>query len=66
MSMWVRPTGTHSYSTIEKQGITNQHFFLLEGVFALWWDSPSSFRVYVFASKDYLEESTSSVQVPIH
>lgn len=36
------------------------HFVLLENVFALWYDSPTSFRVYVFASKDFNEESTNS------
>lgn len=36
------------------------HFVLLENVFALWFDSPTSFRVYIFASKDYNEESTNS------
>jgi len=51
--MWIRSSGTHTYSTIEKEGYTNQHFLLLDGVFALWFDSPASFRVFIFAQKDY-------------
>lgn len=51
--MWVRPTGTHGYSTIEREGITNLNFFLLDNVFALWWDSPTSFKVSIFSSKDF-------------
>ena len=29
----------------------------LNGVFALWFDQVDSFRVYIFSSKNYLEES---------
>jgi hypothetical protein len=62
----MRSTGNHAFSTKELEGTSNQHFVLLENVFALWFDSPTSFRVYIFASKDYFEESTSSISFPIH
>jgi len=62
----MRSTGNHAFSTKELDGISSRHFVLLENVFALWFDSPTSFRIYIFASKDYLEESTSSIMFPLH
>jgi len=39
---------------------------LLENVLALWFDSASSFRAYLFSAKDYLEEASSSISFPLH
>ena len=53
MSMWIKSFGGNTYSSQAADGIANRHFFLLEGVFALWFDSGASFRVTTDASKSF-------------
>ena len=66
LSMWVKNEGGHTYSTKQVIGRNNHHFFRLENVFALWWDSPSSFRVYIYTMLNVNEFSTPSVFMPLN
>jgi len=66
LSMWVNNKGGHSYTTNPLEGRDKHHFFELEEAFALWFDSPHSFRVYIYANKNYFEQSTPSVFLPLH
>jgi hypothetical protein len=66
LSMWVKSEGGHTYTTKQVIGRNNHHFFRLENAFALWWDSPSSFRVYVYTMLNVNEFSTQSVFMPLN
>ena len=56
--MWVYNEGKHAYTQNPKDGRDNYHFFKLDEVFALWFDSPHSFRVYIYSLKNYFEQTT--------
>jgi hypothetical protein len=55
MNIWMKSSGTHEITTDAKNW-ENCNFINLENIFALWFDSPSSFKVYVFATKDFNSE----------
>ena len=66
LSMWIKSEGGHDYSTKQVIGRDNHHFFRLENSFALWWDSPSSFRVYIYTLRHKDEFSTKSIFMPLN
>jgi len=66
LSMWIKSEGGHANTTKQVLGRDNHHFFRLENAFALWWDSPSSFRVYVYTLLKQDEYSTKSVFMPLN
>ena len=66
LMMWIKNEGGHSHSTKQVIGRNDHHLFRLENAFALWWDSPSSFRVYVYTMNKVHEYSTSSVFMPLN
>ena len=55
LTMWIRNSGNQSYSKNIADGRVNHHFFELSESFALWWDSPDSFRIYIYAVDDPYE-----------
>jgi len=59
LSMWMKKDadGAPEVNTMPNRGKTG-YFFLLEEVFGLWFDTPSSFRVHVFAEKNYGDVDT--------
>ena len=65
LSIWMRNYGDHGYSTNPRTGRENYRLFEKAGCFALWWDSPISFRVYVYARDDAYEFYTSAISVPL-
>jgi hypothetical protein len=65
LSMWIRPSGDHGFSTGEFKGTRQMSFFTLDNVFSLWFDSDSSFRVYLFATKSYQETSSEPILIPV-
>ena len=65
LTLWLRNDGTHSYSKDSLQGRNNHHLFELSNSFALWWDSPISFRVYIYARSNANELYTAPVSVPL-
>jgi len=48
--MWVKNGGGQGFSTTATDGIVNSSFFSLKGVFTFWFDSPTSFKVYIDAT----------------
>ena len=67
VSIWLRNSGTQNFSSDPKKGRTDNHIFEIVDAFAIWFDSPTSLKVYVYAVKDYLEISTQeSIVVPLH
>ena len=38
----------------------------LDEVFAIWYDSPTSFRVYVYAKNNYEEVYSQAVFLPLY
>jgi hypothetical protein len=64
--MWIKNEGGHRFTTNALEGRDAFHFFELEQSFALWWDSMTSFRVYIYAYRDYYEKSSYSVFLPLY
>ena len=62
LSMWFKSSGSHAFSETNQE---SSSFFKLEKVMALWFNSPSSFRVYIYADKNYQEVVTGSVSIPV-
>ena len=65
-SLWLKNDGGHAFTTNALDGRDSYHFFRLEESFALWFDSLSSFRVYIYAEQNYYETSSTSVFLPLH
>ena len=65
LSMWIRNYGNHTYSSDVKEGRENHHLFEKGDSFALFWDSPISFRVYIYARDNINEFYTSPISVPL-
>ena len=65
LSMWIRNYGQHTYSDDVKDGRENHHLFEVTDSFALFWDSPISLRVYIYARDNAYEFWTPPVSVPL-
>jgi hypothetical protein len=66
MAIWIRNSGKHSYSANPRDGRENHHFFELTNSFAFWWNSPDSFRVYIYANENPYEVQSGSIDVPLY
>jgi hypothetical protein len=64
--MWLYNTGTTQFTTNPRIDLEKSSLFLLEGVFALWFDSPTSIRCYVYAKKKVDEITSGSVLLPLN
>jgi hypothetical protein len=65
-SFWMKNYGSHAFSPNPRIGRDNNHIFRLDDSFALWYDSQTSFRVYVFAKDNWLETYSDPVFLPMH
>ena len=65
LSLWIRNYGGHTFSTNAREGREKHHMFELADSFALFWDSPISFRVYVYARDNAYEVWSAPVSVPL-
>ena len=66
LSMWVHNLGARKYSANARYGVEQSSFFTLEGAFSLWFDSPTSFRVYVYAKDNINTRSSPSTFLPLN
>lgn len=66
LSMWVNNQGALKYSSNPRYGVETSQFFQLEGCFALWFDSPTSFRVYIYAKNNVDMTVSPSVFLPVN
>ena len=64
--MWLKNFGNHTYSADPVIGRDNHHMLDIYESFAIWLDSPISFRVYVFAKKNINEVFTDKVYLPLN
>ena len=65
VSFWMINFGQHSYGQKPNEGRENNHLIKVDEAFAIWYDSPTSFRVYVYARKNYDEVYSSTVFLPL-
>lgn len=47
-------------------GWSKYHFIKIHEVFALWYDSATSFKAYVFSDKDFNQYVSPSVFTPLY
>lgn len=67
VSIWLKNSGMQNISADPRTGRTENHIFEITDAFAIWFDSPTSLAVYVYAVKDYQEMDTKeSIIVPLH
>jgi hypothetical protein len=66
LSMWVYNLGAPKYSANPRYGVEVSSFFTLEGAFSLWFDSPTSFRVYAYAKDNVDVRSSPSAFLPLN
>ena len=64
-SFWLINFGQHSYSETPIEGRTSNHMLKMEECFAIWYDSPTSFRVYIYAKNNYEEVYSPPVFLPL-
>jgi hypothetical protein len=64
--MWIRNEGDHKFTNNPRYGVEKHSFFKLDDSFALWFDSPTSFRVYVYSKSNVDEETSESCFLPLH
>ena len=65
MSFWLKNFGQHSFSETPIEGRQQHHMLKINECFAIWYDSPTSFRVYIYAKNDYEEVYSQSVFLPL-
>ena len=66
LSFWLKNFGQHSYSTNPREGRELHHMIKIDECFAIWYDSKTSFRVYIYAKNNYEELYSSSVFLPLY
>lgn len=66
-SIWMRNQKRYPSFTNSPSGRSTDYFFKLDDSFALYFDSPTTFKVHIFALKNYLEITTEeSFYFPMH
>lgn len=58
--------GAHASEPNPKIGREQNHIFSLDECFALWYDSETSFRVYVYAKTNIFETFSDPVFMPLY
>lgn len=66
VSLWIRNQGNHMFTSDVNIGWSKYHFIKIHEVFALWYDSATSFKAYVFSDKDFNQYVSPSVFTPLH
>ena len=64
--MWIKNLGGQQFTKHKGKGRTKHQFFRLEKVFALWYDSVNSFKVYVYTKQPQNEFTSSSIFLPVN
>ena len=64
-SFWVKNFGEHAFEPNPAKGRQNNHIFSLDECFSLWYDSKTSFRVYVYAKSNFFETFSDPVFLPM-
>lgn len=62
----MKNVGGQTFSRSPGIGRNKHHLIHLEEAFAIWFDSKTSFRVYVFAKDNEFETWTDSVFLPLN
>lgn len=65
-SFWMKNFGAHAYQSNPSLGRNQNHIFKLDECFALWYDSKTSFRVYVYARDNFYETYSDPVFLPLN
>lgn len=58
--------GGHTFSRSPLEGRTKNHLIKLDDSFAIWYDSKTSFRVYVYAKDNWMETFSDPVFLPLN
>ena len=58
--------GQHAFEPNPARGRENNHIFSLDECMALWYDSKTSFRVYVYAKNNFLETYSDPIFLPLN
>ena len=58
--------GQHSFSTNPVSGRTKHHLIKVDESFAVWYDSKTSFRIYVYAKNNWEETFSDPVFLPLN
>jgi len=66
VSMWIKNLGGLYFTKKEKIGREKHQFFRLDKVFALWYDSQQSFRVYMYTKSPQEEFQSESIFLPLN
>lgn len=66
LSMWVNNKGANKFSSDPRQGIKIASFFSIESCFTLYFDSSTSFKVFVDSIYDYRDTTSPSVFLPLN
>ena len=66
MSFWMKNFGQHAFEPNPAQGRKANHIFTLDECFGIWYDSKTSFRVYVYAKNNFFETYSDPVFLPLN
>lgn len=66
VSFWMKNFGQHSFAKNPLSGREKNHLIKLDEVLAIYYDSPTSFRVYVYAKDNPFETTSDSVFLPLN
>ena len=66
MSFWMKNFGQHSFDSDPTRGREDNHFIRLDESFALWYDSRTSFRIYIYARDNFEETFSDAVFLPLY
>jgi hypothetical protein len=66
LSMWVKIKGAQKFTQDPRQGVKTASFFSIEGCFTLFFDSATSFKVFIDSVVDYQDTTSRSVFLPLN
>ena len=65
MSFWLKNEGIGTYSKNPKTGRDSTHLIKVEETFALWFDSQTTLRAYVYADANHFEYFSDPIFLPV-
>ena len=65
MSFWIKNEGIGTYSKNPKTGRDTTHLIKVEETFALWFDSQTTLRAYVYADANHFEYFSDPIFLPV-
>ena len=66
MSFWMKNFGQHAFEPNPARGREANHIFTLDESFGIWYDSKTSFRVYVYAKNNFFETYSDPIFLPLN